>query len=202
MRLSIPFARNPWNQSLRPPESRYLLGEWLNARGLLGYGLEVGTFNGWFAADLLHRWQGKKLYLLDAWRHLEFWDDPMNAEREEQANRFRNTFDKVYSFGRRAVIIRELSEDAAQIFPDRFFDFVYLDADHSQEATLRDLNRWAPKVRRGGILAGHDYLDGNVPCGAVYGVKTAVDMWSRKEHREIMVIDEKPGHEPGWMAMM
>ena len=37
-----------------------------------------------------------------------------------------------------------------------------------------DLEAWASKVRPGGILAGHDYVDGDLPQGEFY-VKSAVD---------------------------
>ena len=37
-------------------------------------------------------------------------------------------------------------------------DMVFLDADHRYRATLADIKRWTPHLRRGGILAGHDYL--------------------------------------------
>jgi predicted O-methyltransferase YrrM len=37
------------------------------------------------------------------------------------------------------------------------FDYVMLDADHAYESISRDIAAWWPKVRPGGILAGHDY---------------------------------------------
>ena len=36
-------------------------------------------------------------------------------------------------------------------------DFVYIDAEHSYEAMTNDLALWFPKVRAGGVIAGHDY---------------------------------------------
>jgi hypothetical protein len=36
-------------------------------------------------------------------------------------------------------------------------DFVYIDGDHSYEGVLRDIHAWTPHVRKGGIIAGHDY---------------------------------------------
>jgi hypothetical protein len=46
---------------------------------------------------------------------------------------------------------------AAKLFPDNSVDFVYIDAEHSREALLRDLRLWWPKVKPGGIIGGHDY---------------------------------------------
>jgi hypothetical protein len=39
-------------------------------------------------------------------------------------------------------------------------DVVYIDADHSYESVLADINAWTPHVRRGGILCGHDFFEG------------------------------------------
>merc|ERR1712003_19845 len=44
------------------------------------------------------------------------------------------------------------------------FDLIFVDADHSEEGVVADLAAWIPRVRPGGIVAGHDYLtaDGGV----------------------------------------
>lgn len=56
------------------------------------------------------------------------------------------------------VIIKGYTYEAVSLFPDGFFDFVYIDADHSKEAVLRDMQQWWPKVAVGGTLAGHNYF--------------------------------------------
>jgi hypothetical protein len=64
------------------------------------------------------------------------------------------------------------SVKAAQCLPDNSLDFVFIDADHSYEGCSADIAAWAPKVKPGGLVGGHDYdnprLVGN-------GVKKAVD---------------------------
>jgi hypothetical protein len=50
-----------------------------------------------------------------------------------------------------------LSAEAATMFENGSLDFVYLDADHCFESVWQDLSVWYPKVRIGGILAGHDF---------------------------------------------
>jgi hypothetical protein len=62
--------------------------------------------------------------------------------------------------------IRGQSADAATLFPDGYFDMVYLDADHSYESVKADLKAWLPRVRPGGWIAGHDYTD-SWNCGGV-----------------------------------
>jgi len=66
-----------------------------------------------------------------------------------------------------------LSAEFARELDDECLDAVYIDADHSHAAVLADLAAWAPKVRRGGVISGHDYLDGVLPEG-VFGVRSAV----------------------------
>ena len=51
-------------------------------------------------------------------------------------------------------------EDAANLFPDEKFDLVYIDASHWYNDVINDIKTWLPKVKNGGYLAGHDYLEG------------------------------------------
>ena len=52
---------------------------------------------------------------------------------------------------------RMTTNEAARLFEDESLDAVFIDADHSYEAVKLDIQNWMPKVRKGGILAGHDY---------------------------------------------
>lgn len=49
------------------------------------------------------------------------------------------------------------SWELASQFPDGWFDFVFIDGDHSYEGVIQDIRAYLPKVRKGGIIAGHDY---------------------------------------------
>ena len=57
------------------------------------------------------------------------------------------------------VVMLEDSARADHQFDDGSVDFVYVDADHTWEAVQTDIEEWLPKIRPGGILAGHDYLE-------------------------------------------
>jgi hypothetical protein len=43
-------------------------------------------------------------------------------------------------------------------FKDNIFDLIYVDADHSYEGCLRDIEDWYPKVKKGKFLIGDDYM--------------------------------------------
>jgi hypothetical protein len=75
-------------------------------------------------------------------------------------------------------IIRDYSFNAVKNFPDEYFDFIYIDADHTFEGCYQDICDWYPKVKKGGVLCGHDYTrriaktkDGEIPFGVVEAVR-------------------------------
>jgi len=76
-------------------------------------------------------------------------------------------------------IMRMSSEEAAQLFPKRFFpdgyfDFVYIDADHTYDMVKKDIQLWLPLVKKGGMMGGHDYGFPDEVC-RYGGVQKAVD---------------------------
>tara|TARA_B100000287_G_C20635422_1_gene781457 strand:- start:53 stop:697 length:645 start_codon:yes stop_codon:yes gene_type:complete len=82
-------------------------------------------------------------------------------------------------------IVRQFSIEAAEMFPNGYFDFVYLDAAHTYEEVLLDCKAWYPKVKKNGILAGHDYIEDiearpdkgiwrGLPCGVFDAVNEFV----------------------------
>ncbi len=69
--------------------------------------------------------------------------------------------------GKSLKLIVDTSHKAHEIFPDKYFDYVFIDGDHGYEGCAWDIEFWAPKVRSGGILAGHDYKHNNGVTKAV-----------------------------------
>ena len=58
---------------------------------------------------------------------------------------------------RGVTVHRTTSVDAALRFPDSYFDWVYIDGDHSADAVAADLSAYWPKIKPGGFLSGDDY---------------------------------------------
>lgn len=123
-------------------------------------------------------WQGRSLcYLAEAAResgkriHI-YGVDPFWAFPDQEIVCQRNL---VIAGVRDLVeLVRKTSVDAA-VEINGPLDFVFIDGDHTEPAVRQDIDLWWPKVRRGGVLAGHDYTDAlHSP-----GVRSAVDTWSR-----------------------
>lgn len=67
---------------------------------------------------------------------------------------------------------------AAKRYKDKSLAFCFLDAGHTEKEVEADIKAWLPKVRRGGVLAGHDYSSKSFP-----GVQKAVDRLLPKRRR-------------------
>jgi len=157
--------------------TRQDFGWLLNRLGLLGAGAEIGVQGGIFSRQVLDQWKGSLLYLIDAWQQIPGYEDPANVPPDEQSDRMMATIWRVKPHWERVRLIQELSVNASRLIPDDSLDWVYLDANHEYSSILEDLRIWTPKVKRGGIIAGHDYLDGILNIAGAktaFGVRQAV----------------------------
>ena len=97
----------------------------------------------------------------------------------------------------RVEIVQGFSTDAAQRYEDEFFDVVYIDADHTFASVFADLEAWAPKLKDGGRLMGHDYTDRPEALAQGFGVIPAVSAFCKANDWEITALtgDEWPSYE-------
>jgi hypothetical protein len=140
-------------------EREDLIDEYFVKRGYK-VGAEIGSLKGEFSAEILKRWEGE-LYMVDVWRSLdeEDYPDSSNHGKHSPYMILSECVDRMAPFGRRAIMIRAFSDQAYKLFPDESLDFVFIDANHSYDSVKEDINLWYPKVRKGGLVMGHDYLD-------------------------------------------
>lgn len=172
----------------------------LNARGLLGDGAEVGVKTGFFSEVLLDRWRGRRLISIDPWEADEpdAYVDVANVTQAEHDAFCEETRARLERFGARSEIWREYSTTAAQKIADGSLDFVYLDARHDEASVREDLEAWWPKVRPGGLMAGHDYVDGTFPEGE-FGVKSAVDAFFAEREAKVTATWGDPPWPSWWV---
>lgn len=168
-------------------KDRNQLPSLLNHYQLFGEGAQIGVFHGHYTEVLLREWRGRRIHAIDAW--LEESDDPKHIDKYsgpqwQMDHGYKETLRRLGSFADRCHVHRMRPRDAAKLFRDKSLSFVYIDEKHYFEAIWEHLETWARKVVSGGILAGHDYLDGVVPSGH-FEVKSAVDRWAAQQGLEV-----------------
>jgi hypothetical protein len=96
--------------------------------------------------------------MVDVWRPLgEEYEDASN--HAVHVNAYAETMDNIKGLEDRGIMIRANSKSASEIFPDESLDFIYIDANHAYDFVVEDIKLWFPKLKKGGIFAGHDYID-------------------------------------------
>lgn len=117
-------------------------------------GVEVGTEYGLYAETLCKAAPQLKLYSVD----------PYRAYKGYREHRSQNKLNGIYeqAYERMKLynhqFIRAASIEAVHGFYDDSLDFVFIDGNHSLLHVIQDLCYWIPKVRKGGIVSGHDFI--------------------------------------------
>lgn len=137
-------------------KNRDEFGQFLTANGFCGSGVEVGVAYGEQAEKWLVNWPGT-LLLVDPYERQDpnvYHDQTNQIDMEACCEHAK---ERLKRFGNRAVFVRDYSLSAAGRITDDWLDFAYIDANHSYVHVWQDLQAWWPKVKSGGIFAGHDF---------------------------------------------
>lgn len=126
--------------------------------------IEVGVWKGRSTLVLARATRGT-VWAVDTWA-----GTPDDAEQHERLYAAEVESGDVYAEFRRnlnphiragkVVPVRMDSQVAARhllMKHGQTFDFVFIDADHSYEGAMGDIEAYRPLIRPGGIMAGHDY---------------------------------------------
>ena len=111
-----------------------------------GVGGEIGVANGDFSQVMLDKSKPKKIHLIDR------WDMPSNdgpGRHKRVVKKFDNN---------PCVEIHKLqSDEAVKLFPDQYFDWLYIDGAHRYPNVLSDLQLYHSKVKDDGFVFCHDF---------------------------------------------
>jgi hypothetical protein len=140
---------------------------------------EIGVNEGDFSEKILCLCSPAKLVLIDVWASKRYHGGLFEKVKNRFAPQLENG---------QIEIIRDLSFGAIASVQDNYFDWVYLDTDHTYETTRRELELLRSKMKKGGIIAGHDYLMGNWNAGHRYGVIEAVREFCLKYDWEMIFL--------------
>lgn len=102
---------------------------------------------------------------------LSYMDWDRLIDQEEQDHNYTKLLYNMDLMGPRFSLVRESTVNASIDLDNESQDFVFVDADHSMKAVLKDLDHYWPKLKPGGIMAGHD--------SNLFGVNFAVTSWAK-----------------------
>ena len=143
-------------------------------------GVEIGVDKAKFTKKLCST--GLKIYGVDPWR---CYDDYEHTDGQKK-------LDDRYEFCKKELapfdctLIRKTSMEAVKDFEDESIDFVYIDGHHGLKYVIEDIFEWSKKIKKGGIISGHDFalnahpVDGPWVLQVVHAVKAYVDAFKIK----------------------
>jgi len=165
--------------------------------GKLGFneGVEVGVCRGKYSEHLCKHNPNLHMVGIDDYGIKELRGARVGAEKQQEFfNEARKRLE-LYNY----EFIRKMSMEAVLKFNDESLDFVYIDAGHQFDYVMCDLIEWGRRVRKGGIISGHDYYrfvnGGVVPAVDIYckmhKVKTLYLSGEKKDRRSSFWFEKK-----------
>lgn len=119
-------------------------------------GVEIGVERGLGSDWLLSNLSFKKLYGIDP--YLPYSDpDVHHSNDENQAESNKQAALQLLAKYSNFELIQKTSDDAVTQFEDSSIDFIFIDGQHTYEQCKKDILNYYPKVKTGGLFAGHDF---------------------------------------------
>lgn len=145
--------------------------------------LELGVFRGEFAKQIIKTVEPSELFLVDIWT-----GEAGSGDKDGNGYIKIDNMIKVYlslvhqtKDKENIHIVRSDSISFLQSCEDNYFDAIYVDADHSEEAVYNDMVNSLRVIKNGGYLMGHDYH---------HQIKVAVDRFCVDYKQQIVAIAE------------
>lgn len=147
-------------------------------------GAEIGVFAGDYSMVLWKHMPKLRLYGVDNWKSNN-WKKGMDLCIERYTKNG-------------GVLIHSDSVSAANFIEDKSLDFVYIDASHYFDDVIMDLITWSKKVKKGGVISGHDYERGNGYKSRRDGVREAVEVYARCHKYKVNLTQERLSEPSSW----
>ena len=143
-------------------------------------GAEIGVADGRYSEVLCQNIPDLFLFCVDP--YLEYPGNSQDGNQKEQDKCEMIAKKRLQKY--KTVFVKKMSTDALCETDDNTLDFVYIDANHAFDYVMIDIINWTKKVRKGGIVSGHDYW--NIRD---FGVKDAVDVYTKAHGYKLNVIE-------------
>jgi predicted O-methyltransferase YrrM len=129
--------------------------------------VEVGAWKGKSAAymtvEIINSEKNIDFYVVDTWEGSE-----EHMQKPELKDLYEIFMSNMKPVENKFTPMRMSSLEASKLFDDDSLDFVFIDAAHDYDNVVADLKAWYPKIKKGGVLAGHDFYPDQPTWGDVY----------------------------------
>lgn len=130
-------------------------------------GAEIGVADGRNALAMFERIPDLLLHCIDPWEPYKL--NTRGGGTNQQHGNYDLARERLSPYN--ANFLRGFSTNWVTEFDDEQLDFVYIDGNHDFDFVMTDLIQWTPKVRKGGVVSGHDYYHFKKnPAGVVEAV--------------------------------
>lgn len=131
-------------------------------------GVEIGTGPGCITEAILSLPNVVHLYTIDPYTHRPGEDYEAGGHDQYRHNSaMLEALERLKPYRGRYILCQQTSDVAAEFIRETV-DFVWIDGHHTVDQVTRDIGNYAPKIKAGGVIGGHDYGLGD-------DVKVAVD---------------------------
>ncbi len=118
--------------------------------------VEVGVCDGSFSRAICKANPQAKIVGVDPFIAYDEYGD---YRRPSSINKYHEKAKTLLNEYSNYSLLEKMSVEAARDFEDGSLDAVYIDANHRYEFVVADIHAWLPKIRKGGIISGHDYAN-------------------------------------------
>lgn len=155
-------------------------------------GVEIGVERGRFSQTLLERNKSLNLTGVDPLMVYKGYREHVSQDKMNDFVKEIEERTKGYNYS----LIRSYSTEAVDMFKDESLGFVYIDGNHDFLNTTLDIHYWTPKVYKGGIISGHDFVR-NKKKDYKCHVKDVVTAWAYSHDIKFWFITKKD-KSPSW----
>jgi hypothetical protein len=114
--------------------------------------VEIGTDKGYNAKTILDNLDVGMMYLIDPY---------LESSLQGSSIAFEMAKKRLKKYENKIRFVKQKSEDAAEDIPAGV-DFLYIDGNHAKKQVALELNLFYPKMKKGGVIAGHDFMGGHI----------------------------------------
>jgi hypothetical protein len=151
--------------------------------------VEIGCYRGDFTERILKIINPYMLYGIDSFQKAgTTYSNELSNLTTSYSNYEDFEFAEQRFIGTQVFIQKAFSYDAVKDYINNKTDFIYIDACHLYECVKQDLNDWLPKLKKNGLMCGHDYIK-----LSNFGVIEAVDEFCNEHNFEMIIFNNNGG---------